>query len=525
MSAALTNLAVVHNAQNDFKKSAEVNRSSIEIHRRLVNEAPIDSTIANQLSERLATGLLNLGEVLVASGKPQEAIKQYEEAATIFEELIQKAPIADYRKGLAVAFSQLAAANLGLGNAVNAKAFFEKAIDGLKVVVDETPDSVEYASILAKTYSNCGLLNQAMADLDAAIENHGNSIATMSRLVDENPSVTEYQESLAKAYSNQGIAYQLKGNLNEAIKRYELATQSTTSPALLASSYNNLANAQYANGNVEESARLIAKVIETTEPLANDNPQVATYRHSLGIAHFNLSSLYHGMDDKIFDAIVHAEKSTEYWKGVAVEMPMASYQTGLAQAFDNLGKIYYSAARYDDSILAFENAIEVWNGINKTTEVQFGWADTLISLAQSRSALSESSGALADLHTARQVLDSIAQTEANSTKTTTAANRINKLELTIRHKLAWRFATHSSPNERDGEQAVAHAKRACELTEYSDYGHLDTLSAAYAEAGDFEQAVEYQEKAIEIAPDEFHEELDERLTLYREGKPYRAAED
>jgi tetratricopeptide (TPR) repeat protein len=89
--------------------------------------------------------------------------------------------------------------------------------------------------------------------------------------------------------------------------------------------------------------------------------------------------------------------------------------------------------------------------------------------------------------------------------------------------LAWVLATASVPGFRDGPRAVELALKACKLSGYGDPNHLDTLAAAYAEAGNFAEAVKWQEKALAdpaFAADE-HKEAKERLALYRARKPYR----
>ena len=52
-------------------------------------------------------------------------------------------------------------------------------------------------------------------------------------------------------------------------------------------------------------------------------------------------------------------------------------------------------------------------------------------------------------------------------------------------------------------------------------GNIYTLAAAHAEAGQFDQAVRWQEKAIPLAPEAQRDVLRRRLELYQQGKPYR----
>jgi hypothetical protein len=71
---------------------------------------------------------------------------------------------------------------------------------------------------------------------------------------------------------------------------------------------------------------------------------------------------------------------------------------------------------------------------------------------------------------------------------------------------------------------VEHATKAMELTDWKRGEWLEILAAAYAERGDFQQAVEWQTKAIEAAEDEPRKaELRSRLKRYQAGKAYREA--
>ncbi|MBW8883510.1 MAG: tetratricopeptide repeat protein [Planctomycetia bacterium] len=82
-------------------------------------------------------------------------------------------------------------------------------------------------------------------------------------------------------------------------------------------------------------------------------------------------------------------------------------------------------------------------------------------------------------------------------------------------------ATCPEEKYRDAKQAIEDATKACELTEWKDSEALETLAAAHAEAGDFAKAIEWQKKAIEATTQDDKSELEARLELYKDNKPYR----
>ena len=92
--------------------------------------------------------------------------------------------------------------------------------------------------------------------------------------------------------------------------------------------------------------------------------------------------------------------------------------------------------------------------------------------------------------------------------------------------LAWLLATCVEDRVRNGEEAVRVAKQACEFCQYENEDVVDTLAAAYAEAGDFPAAVKWQQKAISLTDpqrDPFRKMKGfyERLQRYKDGIPYR----
>jgi tetratricopeptide (TPR) repeat protein len=91
------------------------------------------------------------------------------------------------------------------------------------------------------------------------------------------------------------------------------------------------------------------------------------------------------------------------------------------------------------------------------------------------------------------------------------------------NSLAWLKATCPDDRNRDGKRAVEFAEKAVKLEETAN--RLDTLAAAYAEAGRFQDAIQTQERAIKLVEKEGETEdlaeFKKHLDSYKAGKPWR----
>jgi Flp pilus assembly protein TadD len=94
----------------------------------------------------------------------------------------------------------------------------------------------------------------------------------------------------------------------------------------------------------------------------------------------------------------------------------------------------------------------------------------------------------------------------------------------VLNNLAWILAVNSNSALRNGAEAARLARRACELTRYQRPTLVGTLAAAYAEAGQFDEAVAAAQKARDLASASNEQELADRnqklLELYRSHQAY-----
>ena len=86
--------------------------------------------------------------------------------------------------------------------------------------------------------------------------------------------------------------------------------------------------------------------------------------------------------------------------------------------------------------------------------------------------------------------------------------------------LAWMQATCPVADFRDGQAALANAKLAEELSLSEDDITFDTIAAALASLGRFEEALAVQQKAIDLAPEGESEAYELRLSMYENGEAF-----
>ncbi len=91
--------------------------------------------------------------------------------------------------------------------------------------------------------------------------------------------------------------------------------------------------------------------------------------------------------------------------------------------------------------------------------------------------------------------------------------------------MAWLLATTPDPALRNGPEAIALATRAQDLAPGGDPIVLDTLAAAYAETGQFEEAVTIANRALGLAverkDDSLANAIRSRILLYERNAPFR----
>jgi Flp pilus assembly protein TadD len=99
-------------------------------------------------------------------------------------------------------------------------------------------------------------------------------------------------------------------------------------------------------------------------------------------------------------------------------------------------------------------------------------------------------------------------------------------QLQVQNNLAWLLATASDASLRNGMKAVALAEAANQLTGGANPEILNTLAAAYAEAGRYADATAIARRALALAVEQKNQALSatlpKEIKLYEAGAPVRS---
>jgi tetratricopeptide (TPR) repeat protein len=268
----------------------------------------------------------------------------------------------------------------------------------------------------------------------------------------------------ARIHNNLATALARAGKLAEAIPQYEKALE--LNPQFHAI-HDSLGQALASAGRPDEAIAHFAKALEA-------------YPESADL-HDNLGRVL-AMKDRLDDALAEFQK--------AAELDPRS-----AEARNNVGRILASKGRLDDAIPYFQKAVEIDPDFAEAH--QFLGAALYYAHGQVREALAHW----------REVL------------------RVRPDYVPALNEAAHVMAAGTDESARNGPEAVKLAERAVKLSGGQEAAYLDTLAAAYAEAGRFSEAVETARRGLEIATARGQSQLSEglaaRMRLYEAHKPYR----
>jgi len=272
------------------------------------------------------------------------------------------------------------------------------------------------------------------------------------------------------AHNNLGTVLVMAGRREEAVAHFRKAAEIKLRQALetnagSAPAHNGLGAMLLETGRVDEAIPYLRRAAEL-------DPRFAPARSNLGAAL--------AKKGKLDEALAELRKALDL-------------EPGYAPAHYNLGLVLSRRGETEESIRQWQRAVAI------SPE----YAEAHLSLGDAYYAQGKTADALA--HWREGI-------------------RLKPNDLPALQRAAWVLATCPDASVRNGGEAVALAVRALQLSGGKDAAGLDTLAAAYAEAGRFIDAALTARRALALATKNGRpaEALKSRLALYEARKPFRS---
>jgi len=466
--------------------------------------------------------------------------RMYSDVLTLYEETIERNP------DCWMAYNNLGIYWSSHGKLDDAIAYYEKALD-------RNPECATVHVNLGASYGSQNKWAEAMAHYQRAAElrpdypeAHFNIGAALQDAGKVDEAIASYERVLqikpkyARAHNNLGTAYAKRGQLDKAIFHFEQAIQAKPDSA---DAYDRLGTALYQKGDVEKAIAMHRKAVEL-------KPNDAQFQCDLG------------------EILQEREKVDE---ATACFQQAIEADPKYARAYLDLGQVFYRQGKLSEALVQYEKAIEhnaksgqargragivlarqgklaeAVNQLQKALEIEPEYAEGHVNLGAILVQQQKIDEAIAhlekalqikpDLVQARQNLDMIRaerermlraeqETALRALAKQRAALRVQPDSISALNDTAWTLATSPYDGVRNGAEAVTLAERAAELAGGKDPAVLDTLAAAYAEAGRFPDAVQTAQKALDLATSQnkapLVNTLRSRIKLYESNTPYHA---
>lgn len=298
------------------------------------------------------------------------------------------------------------------------------------------------------------------------------------------------------AHNNLGYVLAAEGRTTEAIEHYQRALEINPD---CAESDNNLGTVFLDQGQLDKALGYYRQALAI-------DPNFAEAHNNLGIL---LSK-----QGKTAEAIEHYQKAIEL-------------NPNRAEFYNNLGKLFATQGHAARAMAQFHKALEVepdnakvqYNLAN-VAFAQERWDEAVEYYQQALKQMPDSTHAHYQLGLALQCRGQYAAAIAQFQKVL----ELDPLHVTAQNNLAWMLATCPDASLRNGPKAVEAAQRAVQLSAGTSPQILDTLAAAYAEAGRFSEAVETARQALDLSVAQNNKALTDviqnQLKLFQSRSPY-----
>jgi tetratricopeptide (TPR) repeat protein len=228
-----------------------------------------------------------------------------------------------------------------LGLALRAMGDFERAERYFRMLLEYMPEDNDNTR---RIYSSLGTLARDKGDHQTSLNYHEKALEYLKK-----PTFYNHQEAIGREYVDIGVSHQHLGNLDLAMEYLTMATKIQKSPKSLSYTYNQIALLHRDKGNKHLALEYFQKTLHIEEQVLQTNQ----YAPVLATMYNNIGEIYTQLGD-YENALKHLHHALDIClKGTV------STHTDLAAIYSNLGLVYHRKKELKKALEVLEKALEI----------------------------------------------------------------------------------------------------------------------------------------------------------------------
>jgi tetratricopeptide (TPR) repeat protein len=337
--------------------------NTLRYYRAFVEQAGDDPSLQHEL----ALAHFKSGVIAAKLGDSSAATGEYDEARQLLGTLAASKPHdAEITSQLALVDNNLAIITADR-DVEGARKLYEQAIAMQRRLVAEYPNESAFASQLAESVANLGMLDDGQGRQQDAERRLSESVSIMRSIADGETKGARQLRNLAIALNNLSFAVAKRDALaaerpaREAIEILERISQSGADGQQyqddLALAYNNLAALESRANELPEAIESYRKAVALEEQLVRKAPGVVRSRSDLAVSLNNLGVALCRVD-KVDESQEPFDRSRELMATLASDYPEElTYQSSLAALLNNEALALASTGRHEQALSIYPVAI------------------------------------------------------------------------------------------------------------------------------------------------------------------------
>jgi tetratricopeptide (TPR) repeat protein/tRNA A-37 threonylcarbamoyl transferase component Bud32 len=284
----------------------------------LESEAPTDAVRTQR-----AYGHNGIGNVHSRTGKPAEALKEYQQALAIWQKLADaKRAVTEFQTGLAASYKNIGNVLTDMGKRAEALKEYQQALTIWQKLVDANRAVTEFQIGLAAIHFSLGILQRDTGDPAEPLKEFQQALAIWQRLAEANPAVTEFQSNLNACYGHIGVVLSQTGKSAEALMAWQ-------------------------------------KAGDILQKLADANPDVTEFKRRMAWGHNYYGRMLSNMG-KSAEALKEYQQALTIWQKLVDANPgVPQFQTGLAWGHNEPGRLHAREKRFTEAFAALDQGLAI----------------------------------------------------------------------------------------------------------------------------------------------------------------------